>query len=137
MKLPSWVTSKLNELTEKDSLRENSKGNQGKQSGGYVSFGTPPTSSGDASGSGLNSAESGRVSGPGPCDKEMARCLTTVDVVSLGVGSCCGAGMYLTAGIVASSLAGPAGVFAFALAGLASLLSGGYHHRVVSFSVGF
>ncbi|RUS70610.1 hypothetical protein EGW08_021630, partial [Elysia chlorotica] len=55
-------------------------------------------------------------------------CLTTFDVVSLGVGSSCGCGMYLTTGIVASRLAGPAGVFSFLLAGFASMLTGGCFH---------
>lgn len=59
---------------------------------------------------------------------ELERCLTTLDLVSLGVGSCCGAGMYLTAGIIAASKAGPGGIISFIVAGLASLLTGKLFH---------
>ncbi|CAL1531288.1 unnamed protein product [Lymnaea stagnalis] len=55
---------------------------------------------------------------------EMEKCLTTVDLVSLGVGSCCGAGMYLTAGIIAAQKAGPGGILSIVLAGLGSILTG-------------
>ncbi|XP_055864010.1 cationic amino acid transporter 2-like isoform X3 [Biomphalaria glabrata] len=55
---------------------------------------------------------------------EMEKCLTTLDLVSLGVGSCCGAGMYLTAGIIAAQKAGPGGILSIVLAGLGSVLTG-------------
>ncbi|XP_046559182.1 probable cationic amino acid transporter isoform X2 [Haliotis rubra] len=51
------------------------------------------------------------------------KCLTTFDLVSLGVGSCCGAGMYLTVGLVANG-AGMGGALSFVIAGFGSLLSG-------------
>ncbi|GFS19549.1 cationic amino acid transporter 2 [Elysia marginata] len=134
MKFPSWVTENFQEGSEKDSLRESSKG--GQQTKNYVTIEashashTSPTSSGSPF---LSSAEPDHQ---GACDssgeKEMARCLTTFDVVSLGVGSAVGTGMYLTTGIVASSLAGPAGIFSFALAALASLLSGGHFAKLSS-----
>ncbi|KAI8795146.1 cationic amino acid transporter 3, partial [Biomphalaria glabrata] len=53
----------------------------------------------------------------------MEKCLTTLDLVSLGVGSCCGAGMYLTAGIIAAQKAGPGGILSIVLAGLGSVLT--------------
>ncbi|XP_063837977.1 solute carrier family 7 member 14, partial [Ostrinia nubilalis] len=54
----------------------------------------------------------------------MQRCLTTNDLTSLGVGSCVGTGMYLVAGMVARKFAGPAVIFSFIIAALASIFSG-------------
>ncbi|KAH9514165.1 hypothetical protein Btru_030451 [Bulinus truncatus] len=62
--------------------------------------------------------------GEGAAAAEMEKCLTTLDLVSLGVGSCCGAGMYLTAGIIAGQKAGPGGILSIILAGLGSVLTG-------------
>ncbi|KAL8578037.1 hypothetical protein ACOMHN_019753 [Nucella lapillus] len=59
-----------------------------------------------------------------PTAPQMEECLGTFDLVSLGVGSCVGTGMYLTAGIVASTLAGPGGVVSFLVAGAVSMLTG-------------
>jgi cationic amino acid transporter 14 len=55
---------------------------------------------------------------------DMEACLGTWDLVSLGVGSCVGTGMYLSAGIVAATMAGPGGVVSLLVAGLASGLTG-------------
>ncbi|XP_039251038.2 solute carrier family 7 member 14-like [Styela clava] len=55
---------------------------------------------------------------------KLPRCLTTLDLTSLGVGSCVGTGMYVVSGLVAKELAGPAVVLSFIIAGVASLLSG-------------
>lgn len=44
----------------------------------------------------------------------------------MGVGSCCGTGMYLVAGMVARNLAGPGVVFSFIIAAVASIFSGIY-----------
>lgn len=52
------------------------------------------------------------------------RCLTTLDLTSLGVGSCVGTGMYLVTGMVAHKYAGPGVVISFIIAALASLFSG-------------
>ncbi|XP_045458435.1 probable cationic amino acid transporter, partial [Melitaea cinxia] len=54
----------------------------------------------------------------------MSRCLTTLDLTSLGVGSCVGTGMYLVAGMVARKLAGPGVALSFIIAAIASIFSG-------------
>ena len=60
-----------------------------------------------------------------PSDKlSLKKLLTTRDLVSLGVGSCNGTGMYVVAGLIAKRLAGPGVVISFIIAGVASLLSG-------------
>ena len=50
--------------------------------------------------------------------------LGTYDLISLGVGSCAGTGMYLVSGMVAKTMAGPAVVLSYLIAGSAALLSG-------------
>ncbi len=50
--------------------------------------------------------------------------LNTTDLISLGVGSCVGTGMYLVSGMVARTMAGPAVVLSYAIAGVASMFSG-------------
>ncbi|KAM6908141.1 putative cationic amino acid transporter [Lycodopsis pacificus] len=54
----------------------------------------------------------------------LAKILTTVDLVSLGVGSCVGTGMYVVAGLVAKAMAGPGVILSFIIAAVASILSG-------------
>lgn len=54
----------------------------------------------------------------------LAKVLTTVDLVSLGVGSCVGTGMYVVAGLVAKAMAGPGVLLSFIIAAVASVLSG-------------
>ncbi|KAK7872859.1 hypothetical protein R5R35_006728 [Gryllus longicercus] len=55
---------------------------------------------------------------------KLKKCLTTLDLTSLGVGSCVGTGMYLVAGMVAHKVAGPGVVFSFIIAAVASIFSG-------------
>ena len=50
---------------------------------------------------------------------KLAQVLTTMDLISLGVGSCVGTGMYVVSGLVAKEMAGP-GI----IAAVASILSG-------------
>ncbi|KAM4534431.1 putative cationic amino acid transporter [Odontesthes bonariensis] len=54
----------------------------------------------------------------------LAKVLTTVDLVSLGVGSCVGTGMYVVSGLVAKAMAGPGVILSFIIAAVASILSG-------------
>ncbi|KAI1891308.1 hypothetical protein AGOR_G00142460 [Albula goreensis] len=62
--------------------------------------------------------------GTGPHGTKLARVLTTVDLVSLGVGSCVGTGMYVVSGLVAKEMAGPGVIMSFIIAAVASILSG-------------
>ncbi|XP_011054341.1 PREDICTED: cationic amino acid transporter 2 [Acromyrmex echinatior] len=61
---------------------------------------------------------------PADSKQKLQKCLTTLDLTSLGVGSCVGTGMYLVAGMVARSVAGPGVVFSFIIAAIASIFSG-------------
>lgn len=54
---------------------------------------------------------------------EMHRCLGAMDLTCMGVGMMLGAGVFVTTGFVASTLAGPAVVISYAVAGLSALLS--------------
>jgi len=54
----------------------------------------------------------------------LQKCLTTLDLTSLGVGSCVGTGMYLVAGMVARTVAGPGVILSFIIAAVASIFSG-------------
>jgi amino acid transporter len=65
-----------------------------------------------------------RLTAANALHSQLRRCLTVVDLTTLGIGSTLGAGIYILAGTVARDLAGPGVVLSFLIAGMASLLSG-------------
>ena len=57
-------------------------------------------------------------------ESSLKRCLSTLDLTSIGVGTVVGAGLYVVTGQLARDIAGPAVVISFFIAAIAALLSG-------------
>ena len=57
-------------------------------------------------------------------ESPLKRCLTTMDLTSIGVGTVVGAGLYVVTGELARDVAGPAVIISFFIAGIAALFSG-------------
>jgi len=65
-----------------------------------------------------------------PGKEKLKRVLNIFDLTALGIGSTLGCGVYVLAGTVAKSIAGPAVVLSFIVAAIVSSFSGTYRIQI-------